>query len=90
MVSEMVRRGLAELGKEVFLEKIGYSALLPAIQPLDDLAAKKYVMKRLLTCAYQGTKNSSEATLESARELAESIGADFHVWTIDEEVNFLL
>ncbi|MEJ0029288.1 MAG: NAD(+) synthase [Bacteroidota bacterium] len=41
----------------------------------------------LLTCAYQGTKNSSETTLEAARELALSIGAGFHSWTIDDEVN---
>lgn len=41
----------------------------------------------LLTCAYQGTKNSSETTLEAARELALSIGAGFHQWTIDDEVN---
>jgi NAD+ synthase (glutamine-hydrolysing) len=40
----------------------------------------------ILTCAYQGTKNSSETTLEAARELALSIGAGFHQWTIDDEV----
>ncbi|HZY82944.1 MAG TPA: NAD(+) synthase [Cyclobacteriaceae bacterium] len=41
----------------------------------------------ILTCAYQGTKNSSETTLEAARELAHSIGAGFHQWNIDDEVN---
>lgn len=41
----------------------------------------------ILTCAYQGTKNSSEQTLEAAQELALSIGAGFHSWTIDDEVN---
>jgi NAD+ synthase (glutamine-hydrolysing) len=41
----------------------------------------------LLTCAYQGTENSSAATLLAAKELAQSIGAGFHQWTIDEEVN---
>lgn len=41
----------------------------------------------LLTCAYQGTKNSSEATLRAAKELASSLGAQFHQWTIDDEVN---
>lgn len=41
----------------------------------------------VLTCAYQGTKNSSSTTLEAARELALSIGAVFHQWTIDDEVN---
>jgi NAD+ synthase (glutamine-hydrolysing) len=40
----------------------------------------------ILTCAYQGTENSSSQTLEAARELALSIGAGFHHWTIDDEV----
>ncbi|AHJ96342.1 NAD(+) synthase [Hymenobacter swuensis] len=41
---------------------------------------------RLLTCAYQGTVNSSDDTFNSAKELADSIGAVFYDWTIDEEV----
>jgi len=40
----------------------------------------------LLTCAYQGTKNSSRETLQAARDLASSIGATFFQWTIDDEV----
>ena len=47
----------------------------------------KSTVGELLTCAYQGTKNSSVTTLEAARELALSIGAEFHHWTIDDEVN---
>lgn len=46
----------------------------------------KQTVGEILTCAYQGTKNSSEKTLEAARELAKSIGAEFHQWTIDDEV----
>ncbi|RSK48458.1 NAD(+) synthase [Hymenobacter rigui] len=42
--------------------------------------------RRLLTCAYQGTVNSSDDTFNSAKELADSIGAVFYDWTIDEEV----
>jgi len=41
---------------------------------------------RLLTCAYQGTVNSSDDTLNSAQELAEELGAVFHNWNIDDEV----
>jgi NAD+ synthase (glutamine-hydrolysing) len=41
---------------------------------------------QLLTCAYQGTVNSSDDTFNSARELADSIGAVFYNWGIDEEV----
>ncbi|SES92370.1 NAD(+) synthase [Hymenobacter actinosclerus] len=42
---------------------------------------------RLLTCAYQGTVNSSDDTFNSAQELAEDVGAVFYHWEIDEEVS---
>jgi NAD+ synthase (glutamine-hydrolysing) len=45
------------------------------------------LVNHLLTCAYQGTVNSSDDTLNSAKELADSIGARFFDWTIDDEVN---
>jgi NAD+ synthase (glutamine-hydrolysing) len=44
------------------------------------------LVNHLLTCAYQGTVNSSDDTLLSAKDLADSIGARFFDWTIDEEV----
>jgi NAD+ synthase (glutamine-hydrolysing) len=40
----------------------------------------------LLSCAYQATRNSSTTTLSAAQTLAESLGAAFHCWTIDDEV----
>jgi NAD+ synthase (glutamine-hydrolysing) len=45
------------------------------------------LVNHLLTCAYQGTVNSSDDTLNSAKELADSIGARFFDWTIDSEVD---
>ena len=44
------------------------------------------LVQQLLTCAYQGTVNSSDDTFNSAKELADSLGARFFNWTIDEEV----
>ncbi len=78
MVAEMVRRGLEQLGAQEFL-----SRLAPDI---DDRLSEKDIVGKLLTTAYQGTKNSSETTLNAARVLAESIGATFHDWQIDEPV----
>ncbi|TGE17601.1 NAD(+) synthase [Hymenobacter elongatus] len=48
---------------------------------------QREITGHLLTCAYQGTVNSSDATYTSAKELAESLGAVFHNWGIDEEVS---
>lgn len=81
LVAEMVKRGLSELGQELFCQKIGLEA-----NPESPFSEKELVCK-LLTTAYQGTKNSSDDTYQSAKTLAESIGAVFFNWTIDEEVN---
>ncbi|MBT1687325.1 NAD(+) synthase [Dawidia soli] len=76
-VAEMVIRGIRELGAKGFAERVG----LPAA---DD--TWQQTVGRLLTCAYQGTRNSSTNTYEAARVLAASIGAVFHSWTIDDTV----
>ena len=80
LVSEMVRRGIKELGVDGFISKLG----LPLRASKED--PEKSLVNQLLTAAYQGTKNSSEATFNSAKVLAESLGATFMSWTIDEEV----
>jgi NAD+ synthase (glutamine-hydrolysing) len=79
-VAEMVRRASLELG----WEKMGSALGLPPIQ--DDYTIPATVHK-ILACAYQGTKNSSEATFLAAKTLATSVGATFYHWNIDEEVN---
>jgi len=79
MVAEMVRRGINDLGKDGFLSKLNRLDLLEADQ--------MQIVGALFNTAYQGTVNSSETTLNAARTLAESIGAKFYHWTIDEAVN---
>lgn len=87
-VAEMVRRGIESLGLEEFLAKaLMFSADDKArIQALELQEAQKAIVNKLLTCAYQGTVNSSDNTYTSAKELADSIGATFYNWTIDAEV----
>ncbi|MFD3000813.1 NAD(+) synthase [Pontibacter toksunensis] len=87
-VAEMVRKGIESLGVVLFAAKtqmfqmkdVAYFDSLPPEQ------AQKELVGRLLTCAYQGTINSSDDTYNSAKGLAESIGAKFYNWTIDSEV----
>jgi NAD+ synthase (glutamine-hydrolysing) len=63
-------------------------------QQVEDPAAKNQQPKtvnqqltgHLLTCAYQGTVNSSDDTYNSAKELADSLGAVFFNWGIDDDV----
>jgi NAD+ synthase (glutamine-hydrolysing) len=80
LVAEMVRRGVAELGIKGFVKKLGIE-FSPESEDIE-----KDLVGALLTTAYQGTKNSSADTFKSAKALAESLGAKFHSWTIDEEV----
>ena len=76
LVSEMVRRAALELGWNEFCAAVR----------IDFTTDHHAAVSQLLTCAYQGTRNSSEDTFTSAQKLAQSIGAEFHHWLIDEEV----
>jgi NAD+ synthase (glutamine-hydrolysing) len=81
LVAEMVKRGMGELGLGKFVEKLGIQFSSKTENPEMELVGE------LLTTAYQGTINSSEDTFNSAKTLAESLGAKFYSWTIDEEVD---
>lgn len=78
MVAEMVKRGIATLSKESFCEKIHRPELVGFTE--------KEICSRIFNTAYQGTTNSSDRTLNAARILADSIGAKFYNWTIDDAV----
>jgi NAD+ synthase (glutamine-hydrolysing) len=80
LVSEMVRRGVEELGVPVFLQKLGSTFI-----PLTNNPVKE-IMGQVLTTAYQASDNSSFTTFQSAKFLAESIGAEFLHWEITDEV----
>lgn len=78
LVAEIVRNGINELGFDAFKDKIGI-----------DLknGSNKEIVSQILYTAYQGTVNSSGETLNSAKSLARSIGAQFFDWKIDEEIS---
>ena len=77
LVAQMVRNGVNELGIDGFIEKIGISF---------EESDRQNLVHKLLTTAYQGSRNSSEQTYNSAKELAEGIGANFLSWEIDDVV----
>lgn len=77
LCAEVVSRGINELGTERFVEKCGTQL---------KSGNKQELVSQLLTTAYQGTINSSDATYQSAKKLAESLGAVFYAWEIDKEV----
>ena len=85
LIAEMTRRGIKELGIEQFLLKLGRPDLTLEVINLPTDKAIKLINLHILACAYQGSDNSSNETLESARQLAESIGARFYHWKISDE-----
>jgi NAD+ synthase (glutamine-hydrolysing) len=79
LVAEMIKRASTELGWKNFYEVMG-------LNEAEVNGDWKKAVHQLLTCAYQGTKNSSDTTLRAAKTLADSLNAEFHEWKIDEEV----
>lgn len=80
LVADMVKKGVEMLGVPLFLKKIHRDTDISPTSSIEEITGE------IFTTAYQGTKNSSEATLNSAQNLAKTLGATFHHWTIDEEV----
>ncbi len=78
LVAEMVKRATAELGWRDFWKALGAEASSsPKTVP--------EAVHQLLSCAYQSTRNSSEATTQAAQGLARSIGARHFSWSVDAE-----
>ena len=75
-----VQFGEGELGSERFCAKLNY---------LEDLGAapdRQSLVRRLLTCVYQSTRNSTATTREAARGVAEAVGAEFLILDVDSIV----
>jgi NAD+ synthase (glutamine-hydrolysing) len=69
LVAMMARLALAELGPSGLAEKLAYAPELANVENERELVG------RLLTTAYQSTRNSSETTRRAARAVAEAVGA---------------
>ena len=80
LVGLMIQRLYQELNHEERAARLRY---LPYTLPEDALQ----LTQRLLTCAYQGSANSSQKTLDAARSLAQAIGATFHALDVTELVD---
>ncbi|HEY8966222.1 MAG TPA: NAD(+) synthase, partial [Candidatus Methylacidiphilales bacterium] len=66
----MADLAFAELGAEGVRAKLAHVPELEVPTPRD-------LVRRLLTCAYQASENSSVTTREAARAIAEAVGAQF-------------
>lgn len=76
----LVEFGVSELGRSRFLEKLSY---LPDLSAATD---NFQIVRRLLTCVYQATVNSTQTTRDAAREVATGIGAEYLEFDVDAVV----
>lgn len=78
---------LEQLGVSNYLKKLPASVTegLTAPECSENVLSwlKKDVMPKLLWCLYQGTDNSSDTTLNAAKNLAFEVGASFHNWNVE-------
>jgi len=77
LASLMVRIGVDELGLE------GLAARLGHVEGLAECGEPGEIVRRLLLCVYQSTRNSSETTLDAAQTVAEAVGAEFLELDVD-------
>ncbi len=77
----MLRLAEESVGLEKLKDKLSY---IPGVKECQDLAQ---IQSLLMITLYQGTRNSSEDTLQSAAALAKDCGARFFVFDIDDLVS---
>ncbi len=78
LIRIMVELGVKNLGMEVFCAKLA--------SPHLDTSNIDTLVRSLLVCVYQSTRNSSEITRNAAEQIAQAIGAEYLQWSVDETV----
>ncbi len=89
LVAHMVRRAMHDIGADGFISQLrGVNWQLPDnLHDLPKSEIEKHLVGNLLTVVFQSSKNSSDKTFKAAEYLADSLGAKFFHWSIQEEVD---
>jgi NAD+ synthase (glutamine-hydrolysing) len=77
LAARLVDFALAEIGSDGLLARLSY------IRGLEEATGGKAIVRRLLACVYQATRNSGDVTRNAARTVAEAIGAEFLEFDVD-------
>jgi NAD+ synthase (glutamine-hydrolysing) len=80
MVALAVEFAVQELGLPGVKQKLGH------IERLKEAKSVSQLVRSLLSCVYQSTRNSSQTTREASRSVAEAIGAEFLEFDVDSLV----
>jgi NAD+ synthase (glutamine-hydrolysing) len=93
LVHLMVQFGRRELGARGIAEKLSHISGMAEFAKrfvatsATPIIEDRELVKQLLTCVYQATRNSGAETLAAARSAAEAVGAEFLVWNVDSIVD---
>ncbi|HEX8916317.1 MAG TPA: NAD(+) synthase [Humisphaera sp.] len=77
LVALMVDFAVADIGLEAVKRKLAYA------RGTEGAADARALVGRLLTTAYQSTRNSGDVTRHAARAVAEAVGAEHHELDVD-------
>ena len=77
LAAGLVSFGVQDIGREAFLEKLKY------IPGLSAAADNQAIIRRLLTCVYQATRNSGDVTRHAASAVAAAVGAEYMEFDVD-------
>lgn len=93
LIAGMVRASVRELGLRGWLKKLKYwPELEQSVRELEKGAdpgnLDELLMKSVLYCVYQATRNNQKATENAAKALATSVGARYSRVNIDKGVEF--
>jgi NAD+ synthase (glutamine-hydrolysing) len=96
LVHLIVQFGARELGFETLAGKLSHIASIKNLVPTKAASRNevtefdgrcRQIVRQLLTCVYQSTRNSGGQTLNSAKTVAEAVGAEFLEWNVDTMVD---
>lgn len=73
----MIDEAIQQIGLQNFLKRLDYFSEIQHCQHADEIA------QRLITLAYQPTRNSSNTTRTAAQAIAHAIGAEYHCLDIE-------
>ncbi len=77
---------LAAMSLDLAVQDIGLEGVHRKLAYIDGIAechTPRELTRRLLTCAYQATRNSTSVTREAAAQVAIELNAEFHCWDVE-------
>ena len=80
LAARLVDFATAEIGREGLLKKLSHVA------GLGKATDSKQIVRKLLACVYQATRNSGDVTRNAARTVAKALGAEYFEFDVDRVV----